>query len=158
MRAFTILVAAWFPPGRAAGSYSAWYTEERAPDSGLNVWPASPWPRIKRYKARGREGGRERSERSGLWNVQPVIVREKKSRRITIIKLGTISSRISMVILVKGKACSFRLKLFADVNLCVSEWVSLFKRCNCLRMWKGNEVTEPDCHRCRMTTFTHCNE
>lgn len=67
----------------------------------------------------GREGGRERSERSGLWNVQPVIVREKKSRRITIIKLGTISSRISMVILVKGKACSFRLKLFADVNLYV---------------------------------------
>lgn len=24
-----------------------------------------------------------------------------------------------MVILVKGKACSLRLKLFADVNLCV---------------------------------------
>lgn len=44
MRAFTILLAVWFPPGLTAGSYSAWYTEGRAPESGLNVWPASPGP------------------------------------------------------------------------------------------------------------------
>lgn len=31
--------------------------EGRTPDSRLNVWPVSPWPRIKRPKVRRREGG-----------------------------------------------------------------------------------------------------
>lgn len=37
------------------------------------------------------------------WKSQPVIVKEKKSKRIEIIKLGTISSGISTVTVVKSE-------------------------------------------------------
>lgn len=72
---------------------------------GARVWAEClaglPWPWIKHHKARGGGGWGEGQP----WKSQPVIVKEKKSKRIEIIKLGTVSSGISTVTAVKVEAC-----------------------------------------------------
>lgn len=69
---------------------------------GARVWAEClaglPWPWIKHHKAQPRGGGVTKP-----WKSQPVIVKEKKSKRIEIIKLGTISSGISTVTVVKSE-------------------------------------------------------
>lgn len=99
---------------------------------GARVWAEClaglPWPWIKHHKAR--RGGQP-------WKSQPVIVKEKKSKRIEIIKLGTISSGISTVTAAKARPVDRSLSKWADTKRSSK---AVF-RLNCLRTWIGNEIT-----------------
>lgn len=154
MRVFTTLSAVWFPPGRTAGSSSAWYTQGRAPESGLNVWTASLGPGSNitrppgcvccvlcvfclcvcwRWGGVGGEGHPRKP--------QPVIVTARKSNRIEIIKLAaTLSGNVLAVDLCCKNACWYKPLLFLHglvqrirlKNVWVL-WYALFTHWNWLR-------------------------
>lgn len=87
-------LAAWFPSGLTAGGLECMVLWGKGTRGWAECLAGLPWPWIKHHKAQGGGGeGRGGGGNHNLWLSR----REKKTKRIGIITLGTISSGISTV-------------------------------------------------------------